>query len=87
MIDRFSGNAPSLTAPASHAFAITPADNADLPEVPRALYCGHGGNIAATMASGAALTFTNLPDGALLPIRLSRIAATGTTASGLVGLV
>jgi hypothetical protein len=86
MTDRFSGNAPSVTGPASHGFSITPNDDADLPETTRAIYCGQGGNLTVTLASGASLTFSNLPDGAFLPLRLLRVAATGTTAQGLIGL-
>lgn len=87
MNDRFSANASSITGPAAHAFAITPNDSADLPETTRAIYCGLGGDMTVTMASGEAVTFSNLPDGALLPIRVIRLSASGTTAQAIIGLV
>ncbi|MCD2180228.1 spike base protein, RCAP_Rcc01079 family [Rhizobium sp. C1] len=87
MADRFADNAPSLAGPASHAFPITPSDTTSLAETIRALYCGVGGDIAATLASGAAVIFTNVPAGAVLPVRATKIAAAGTTANALVGLV
>lgn len=40
MPDRFHYSAPSLSGPASHAFAVTPSDGADLAETTRALYVG-----------------------------------------------
>ena len=87
MPDRFSQNAASLLAPATHGFSIVPSDSADLAETTRAVYCGVGGDVVATLQSGATVLFTNVTAGALLPIRLTKVAATGTTATGLVGLV
>ncbi len=45
MPDRYASNASSLTAPASHGFAVTPSDTADLPETTRALYVGAAGTL------------------------------------------
>lgn len=87
MSDRFSSNAPSLTGPASAAFAITPDDATDLSEVTRALYIGVGGNVAMRFLSGQVLTFSNLAAGSVLPVRIDRVLAAGTTATGLIGLV
>ena len=87
MADRFSDNMPSLTGPAMHAFPINPSDSANFADATRAIYCGLGGDIAAIMLSGAAVNLPNVPAGTLLPLRVTRIAATGTTAGGLVGLV
>lgn len=87
MADRFSDNAPSLTGPATHAFPVAPSDTASLADVTRALYCGIAGDIAAVMVSGAVVTFSNVPAGTLLPLRTTRIASSGTTAGGLIGLV
>ncbi|HWA17683.1 MAG TPA: hypothetical protein VG757_01690 [Devosia sp.] len=87
MSDRYAAHTASLTAPASNGFDITPDDDEDLPEVVRAIYVGGAGDVAAVLREGATLTFANLPAGSLLPVRASRIKATGTTASGLIGLV
>ncbi|MFK0332444.1 hypothetical protein ACIQUB_15050 [Rhizobium sp. NPDC090275] len=87
MSDRFASHTPSLTGPASGGFPITPDDTMALPETTRALYVGGGGSLAVEMASGAVLTFEGVADGMLLPLRVSRVRASGTTASGIIGLV
>lgn len=87
MPDRFSAHASSIEAPASHAFAITPDDATDLVEVTRALYVGSAGNLTVTALSGATLTFSNVPAGSIMPLRVSRVRAGGTTAGALIGLV
>jgi hypothetical protein len=87
MTDRFADTFSGLDAPASHGFAITPDDDTDLDETTRALYVGGGGDITLTLASGAALNFTNVVSGTILPLRSVRVQATGTTATGIVGLV
>lgn len=87
MADRFSENAPSVTGPATHAFPIVPSDSDHLAETTRAIYCGVSGDMIVTTASGAIVTFANVPAGMLLPLRVTKVAAGGTTANGLVGLV
>ncbi|GHA25404.1 hypothetical protein GCM10007989_21340 [Devosia pacifica] len=87
MKDRFQFRTPSLEGPASDAFAITPDDAADLPEATRALYVGRTGDIALLTISGTSASFIGVPAGSILPIRASRVFATGTDAGDLVGLV
>ena len=71
---------------ATDAFSIAPNDGADLTDIPRAIWIGTGGNVALAMASGN-VTLMNVADGTLLPVRPSRVRATGTTASNIVGLL
>ena len=52
----------------------------------RGIWVGSTGNIAVVMASGRATTFTNVPDGSLLPIAASSVLQTGTTAGDVVAL-
>jgi hypothetical protein len=87
MSDRFSSHAPSLTGPASSGFAIAPDDTLLLAETTRALFVGSGGSLRVEMASGAVLTFEAVADGAILPLRIVRVLATGTTAANIIGLV
>ena len=87
MPDRFAHSEASLSGPASSGFAITPSDTIDLPEATRALYIGTGGNLSLRMLSGETLTFSNVTAGSLLPLRVSRVFATATTATAIVGLV
>ncbi|SIQ73751.1 hypothetical protein SAMN05880582_103175 [Rhizobium sp. RU20A] len=87
MPDRYASNASSLTAPASHGFAITPSDTADLPETTRAVYVGAAGTLVVRLSSGATVTFANVPAATLLPLRCERILQSGTTAGSLVGIL
>jgi hypothetical protein len=87
MPDRFETVASGADSPATHGFAITPHDSTDLPEVTRAIYVGAPGSIAAVLLSGADITLTGIAAGTILPLRLRRIKATGTSAAALVGLV
>lgn len=86
MADKFQSFAAGLTAPASNAFPVTPQDGVDLPAITRALYVGGSGDVAATMTGGEAIILVNVLAGTVLPVRLARVAATGTTAQNLVGL-
>lgn len=87
MTDRFRNHASGMDSPASHGFVVTPHDTNDLPETTRALYVGGAGNIALILASGQALTFSNVPAGAFLPIRVSAVKSTGTNATQILGLL
>jgi hypothetical protein len=74
--------------PATKAFAITESDDNDVEEVTRAVYVGGAGDIAVVMAEGGApVVFGAVPAGTLLPIRISRLMSTDTTATNVVGLV
>ena len=86
MPDNFDNQNPGLTAPASDGFAITPNDGADLGRVPRAIFVGGAGAIALVTKAGTTLTFSGLTAGTVLPVRAKRVLATGTTATGLIGL-
>lgn len=72
---------------ATLADAITPNDGADLPRVVKALYVGGAGAIALTTEYGSTVTFTGVTAGSVLPVRVKKVSATGTTATGLIGLI
>jgi nitrogen fixation protein len=84
MNDTFRKHTRSLTSPPEHGAAVVPGT--DLAHVTRALYVGGGGNLAVRLQDGTELTLANMPAGTLLPIRVTRILATGTTATEIVGL-
>lgn len=71
---------------ASRAFSVTPADS-DMAQSARAVYIGTGGDMKVTTVGGDVVTFTNLSAGSLMPVSVKRIWSTGTTASGIVGLI
>ena len=85
MTDSFRSHTRSLTSPPEHAASILPDDAADLAQVTRALYVGGGGDVAVRIG-GETAVFTGVPGGTLLPVRVSRVLASGTTASGILGL-
>jgi hypothetical protein len=74
----------AATAPAGYGVAVTPSDSVVIP-MTRALYVGVGGNIRVTDINGD-VTYANVPAGSILPIQVSRVFATSTTASSIVAL-
>jgi hypothetical protein len=85
--DPFKSTGDSLTAPADHCYAITPDDVQDVAVATKAIYVGTSGDVAVeTLANPTPVTFRNVPQGAILDIRVSRVLATGTTAADIVGL-
>lgn len=70
--------------PQNH-FAITPSNTVDLPHKGCVVYAGSAGNIACHDMKGTAVTYT-LAAGQMVPVLVSRVLATGTTASPVIGL-
>lgn len=85
MIDQFHNHASSLESPASHIQAVTPHDQENLAFISRALAVGGEGLVKVTTLSGSVGTIFVAP-GAPFPIRVSRVWATGTTATQIVAL-
>jgi len=83
---RFTGRADAISAPAQRGFAITPNDAADLAAETRGLWIGASGDLALVLASGDEVSLVGAVGGSVLPLRVRRIKATGTTATQLVGL-
>jgi hypothetical protein len=83
---RYSGRADAISAPAQRGFAITPNDAADLAAETRGLWVGASGDLALVLASGDEVVLAGAVGGSVLPLRIRRIKATGTTATQLVGL-
>lgn len=86
MADAYS-NINDLVSPARKAIAVTPADGADLTDIPKALYIGVGGTISVDPVDGpgTAVSFT-VPQGVFDAVRVKRVRSTGTSATGIVGL-
>lgn len=75
------------SSPAVNAFAVTKSDTTVFARPTKALYVGGGGDVAVLLADDtAAVTFSAVPAGALLPIRVSKVLSTGTTATLILGL-
>ena len=85
MSDLFSDHATGLDSPAANGHAITPDDNLDLENVTRFIYVGSTGDISIILANDdAPITIPAAPAG-YHPLRIKRVLATGTTATGIVG--
>jgi len=85
-MDTFKKHTRSLTSPPEHAQAIVPHNGQDLAFATRALYVGTAGNIALRMLDGTQVTLANVQGGTMLPIRVDRVLATGTTAGAIIAL-
>jgi hypothetical protein len=66
--------------------AVTPSDGTDLTNVTRALFIGGAGNLVVIDQSGNTTTFTGVLAGTILQLRVTRVKATGTTATNIVAL-
>jgi hypothetical protein len=73
-------------------YAVTTSDSADLPNGPcDAIYCTAGGNVAVQNVIGsvtalATTTLVSVVTAGILPIQVSRVLATNTTATGIFAL-
>lgn len=74
-----------LDQPAKHAALVTPSDSTDLTVTARALLVGTSGDIKVTTAGGDTLVIPSVPAG-VLPLRVSRVWSTSTTASNITAL-
>lgn len=84
--DRFAG-AVELTGPATGAIAIVPSDSVEISRATRGIYVGGAGNLSVVFVDDTAVTFSNVSAGTTLPLRVSRVKATGTTATNIIGLL
>lgn len=80
-IDEFNHLPMTMTAPASYSDPVTPGT--PLTKACRALYVGYGGDITVTTVNGSTDTIPNVADSSILPIRVSGVSSSGTTASGI----
>lgn len=85
--DTFSAHQNSLTGPICGGFDIAPNDSSDLSEMTRALMVTTSGDVSVRLKNGSALILTGLSSGVIYPFRVMRVLATGTTATGIKGLV
>ena len=77
-MDEFESFTKGLSSPATKHFAIVPDDNADLPLLPRSIYCESAGILVVRDQDGVALSYT-MTAGSRIDFRGTRVLATGTT--------
>lgn len=78
-------------APSSKFVAVTPSDTVMLsyggkPTETKALYVGTAGDVAIKNKAGTAVTFSSVPAGSVLPVSVSFVMSTNTTATNIVAL-
>lgn len=86
-VDTYEGETKYNMEPAYHAALITPDNDNDLSIATRGISFGTAGALKVDMVGGETVT---IPSGALAagiihPIRVTRVYATGTGASDIVG--
>lgn len=83
--DRYAGMSPTLDSPAVGGAAVAPSDTATI-EATKAVWVGGAGNLKVTYLDGATDTLTGVPAGTMLRIRVTKVWATGTTATTISAL-
>ena len=76
---------------AHNAVAVVPSDTNAIRLKGRdtrgcVIYCGVTGDIAVETTGGETVTFKNVPQGMVLPVQVTKVLATGTTATDLISL-
>lgn len=85
MADFFDSYTPGLDSPPASATAIVPSDGADLTRATRAINVASAGVVRVTTVNGDEAQ-VYVAAGIAFPLRARRIWATGTDATGIVGL-
>lgn len=84
-MDNFKRRLPNLESPGTNGEQVQPSVKEELDRVSRALYIGNGGDVKVEMR-GEEITFVNVADSTLLPIRVSKVFDSGTTATDIVAI-
>lgn len=85
MADPYARTAKPIDGPGNNAVAVTPHDSTDLDTVASFLWVGVAGDVSVECATtGSAIVFKNVQG--LLPVRVSRVNSTATTASDIVAV-
>lgn len=72
--------------PAANAAAVTPSDSVDLATVSTALLASGAGVVSCDLQGSGTSVLIPIGAGVVLPVRVRRVRATGTTATGIVAL-
>lgn len=86
MADNFTTFRTALESPGNNAIAVTPNNSADLSTHARGLYIGVAGDVKVTTAGGDSVVLKGAVAGSVIPVRVSRVWASQTTASSIVAL-
>jgi hypothetical protein len=83
--DRYATFARSPALPATSVVEVAPDDAADLPEISLALNVATPGTVRVTTLDGDTVD-VQIAAGVAFPLRVARVWATGTTATGIRAL-
>jgi lysophospholipase L1-like esterase len=86
VVDYFAGTTTGLAGPFTRDFAVTTSDTVDLPFVTAAISVTASGTVKVQLAGATSPVVLSAAPGELLPVRATRVYATGTTATGIVAL-
>lgn len=84
--DKFASFAVRPAGPMTGGFAITKSDVTVFAQPTRAVYVGGVGNVAVTYLDGTTDTLLAVPTGTMLPISVTQVLSTGTSATNISGL-
>jgi hypothetical protein len=70
----------------ANATAVTPSDATPLATPAQVLWVGGAGALAVVTVGGQTTTIASVPAGATVPIQVTQVRATGTTATSIVAL-
>lgn len=86
MSDQFKDHMAGLTSPAQSGRHVTPSDTATLAEYSRALFVGGAGSLSVELVGnpGSAITLSQVQPGMVYPLRVSKVLATGTSATNII---
>lgn len=75
-----------MNQPYRGALTVTKSDSTVFAAETRGVYVGGTGDVAVTMFDKTTVVFKSVPDGALLPIAVTQILSTNTTATNMLAL-
>jgi hypothetical protein len=76
----------SVTTAVGTSRAYTLYNTPDIPNNGAVLYVGVAGDVDVITAGGDEVTFTGVLAGSFIPVQVTRVKATSTTASGIIAL-
>jgi len=88
--EKQQGSHYNLSNPGRGSFVITKNDSTVFVKPTRALYVGSAGDVTVHMVADAVAdyrTYANVQEGTTLDIQVDMVRATGTAASGFVGIL
>ncbi|NBU34624.1 hypothetical protein EBZ38_12480 [bacterium] len=86
MTDTWSHLPDAEYGPSANAAAVTPSDTVDLGFITTQIIASGAGVISCNMQGTGTAVLIPVAAGVPLPIRVRRVLATGTTATGIVAL-